>query len=279
MKGLIRRRLFPVSLMIIALAALAGALWLGGKPALQTVEAGNIPVLGADRVNAVEQALGLELGSIKETSQPPVTPGSVAFFWDGGDVEVDQTTGRVRFVAANPTPGSQIGASASRSALAQRAAAAVGTFGYDLASLEALGYRQTESALRDRGVYRSYRATWKQYTEAGVYTGGSVDIELNAVDGKVTRFIATDSVAPIDSQPQAVVSETEAVDLAKTAAKEKTALPLQVDQVSLQFVDSVQVTGGGTRLVYTVGLYGEDDVITTVLVVIDAVTGEVMKVM
>lgn len=104
-------------------------------------------------------------------------------------------------------------------------------------------------------------------------------IELNAVDGNVTRFIATDSVAPEDSQPQVAVSEKEAVDLARTAAKEKTDLPLQVDQISLQFVDSVQVTGGGARLMYMVGLHGGNGVVTTVLVTIDAVTREVVKIM
>lgn len=151
MKGLLGKRIVRVALMITGVAALAGALWMAGKPALEAVDAGSSAALSPERVNAVEQSLGLQRGSIRESPEAPATPGSAAFFWNGGDVELDKTTGRVRFVAANPTPGSQIGASGSLSSLAQQAAAAVGTFGYDLAKLEAGGYKQTESAPHDRG--------------------------------------------------------------------------------------------------------------------------------
>jgi hypothetical protein len=246
-----------------------------------------------DSLDDAKMSLALVFGvaeaDIQVTSKTPGSPNAdFVLEWQGGQAEVDSTTGRVYLVSGELSAGGSYVPFLSEARLVTEARRIMNGLGWTDTMLGSVGFQQERPGTLTEGT-GLYTVAWAQYDSEGIPMDGAAELR---VDGRTGGLVYL-SVSPGVGGPDlaGALTEADALAIAQTEIYLKTKEPkisLAGDgslillnrsvTEQLTIIDDREMTGGKPLDVWVITLTGTSSgVMVGGTTYIDAATGDVLK--
>jgi len=294
-KKKIRLLLGALALVLVA-GLVVGALTM--KASANDAQASAGPDGAAIASQRLQEALGIAANGITGSASKPALPSADAVLqWSSGLADIDTSTGQILSVVQDRNPGvagDPFPPFLDNSQLASIANHFVLLVGWDDAALAGSGFRPGSAGIVSQAMCE-YRQTWDAFTSQGVRTDGTIEVRLDARDGRIESFFYNRGVGDTPTNVSMAISQSEAESTARatiqsyiaqqpntgsdTSQTTAATVDLTLSSAVLKLTNAPALTDGATKLIWLVTLNGEDSTGLAVggNVYIDALSGKVIQ--